>query len=55
MSTDDRIESLWSTIVARGLVDTHFHIGPEFVPRKYDVISLARAAREIDATMVRRG
>lgn len=52
MSTDDRIESLWSTIVARGLVDTHFHIGPEFVPRKYDVISLARAAREIDATMV---
>ncbi|MEE2896527.1 MAG: DUF6282 family protein [Planctomycetota bacterium] len=52
MSFDERIEFLWSTIVERGLVDTHFHIGPEFVPRKYDVFTLARAAREVGATMV---
>ena len=52
MHLDDRTEALWTRIVDRGLVDTHFHIGPEFVPRKYDVLTLAEAARSVNATMV---
>ena len=52
MQLDERTEALWSRIVERGLVDTHFHIGPEFVPRKYDVLTLAEAARSVNATMV---
>jgi len=52
MKLDQRAERLWSTIVERGLVDSHFHVGPEVVPRKYDVLTLAEAAREIQATIV---
>ena len=52
MHLDERTEALWSRIVEQGLVDTHFHIGPEFVPRKYDVLTLAEAARSVNATMV---
>ena len=52
MQLDSRAESLWQTIVEQGLVDTHFHVGPEMVPRKYDVLTLAQAARDIDATIV---
>ena len=52
MELDARAESLWSTIVRNGMVDTHFHVGPEMVPRKYDVLTLAEAARDINATIV---
>ncbi len=35
-----------------GVVDTHFHVGPEIVPRRYDVAELAEAARTWNATLV---
>jgi hypothetical protein len=35
-----------------GVVDTHFHIGPEFVRRRYDVGELADAVRPWNATLV---
>jgi hypothetical protein len=35
-----------------GLVDTHYHIGPEFLDRRYDLWSLAEAARSCRATLV---
>ncbi len=36
----------------RGIVDTHFHVGPELLDRRYDVFSLAEAARENNVTLV---
>jgi len=39
-------------LLAQGLVDTHYHIGPELLPRRYDVKSLAEAAREWNPTVV---
>ena len=39
-------------LVARGIVETHFHVGPELLPRRYDVAELARAVRPWNATMV---
>ena len=36
----------------RGVVDTHFHVGPELLPRRYDVAELAAAVREWNATLV---
>ena len=35
-----------------GVVDTHFHVGPELLPRRYDVKDLAQAARAWNATLV---
>ncbi|HET9378525.1 MAG TPA: DUF6282 family protein, partial [Chthoniobacterales bacterium] len=35
-----------------GLVDTHYHIGPEFLDRRYNVHSLAEAARSCNMTLV---
>lgn len=35
-----------------GVVDTHFHVGPELLPRRYDVKDLADAARAWNATLV---
>src|SRR5262249_27747557 len=35
-----------------GLVDTHYHIGPELLPRRDDVASLAEAARPWNAVIV---
>jgi hypothetical protein len=35
-----------------GVVDTHFHVGPEFIRRRYDVAELAEAARPWKATLV---
>ena len=32
-----------------GIVGTHFHIGPELLPRRYDVAKLAEAARSWNA------
>ena len=35
-----------------GVVDTHFHVGPEFIRRRYDVAGIAEAARPWNATLV---
>lgn len=35
-----------------GLVDTHYHVGPELLPRRYTVADLAEAARDWRATIV---
>jgi Family of unknown function (DUF6282) len=35
-----------------GVVDTHFHVGPEFIRRRYDVAELAEATRPWNATLV---
>jgi hypothetical protein len=35
-----------------GLVDTHFHVGPEFLDRRYNLHSLAEAARSSNMTLV---
>jgi hypothetical protein len=35
-----------------GLVDTHYHIGPELLPRRYNVATLAASARDWGATLV---
>ncbi|HEX2687810.1 MAG TPA: DUF6282 family protein [Kofleriaceae bacterium] len=43
---------LEEAIRALGVVDTHYHVGPELLPRRYDVASLATAARSIHATLV---
>lgn len=44
--------SLIAELKEAGLVDTHFHIGPEFLDRRYDLCSLAEAARSCQATLV---
>ena len=44
--------SLIAELKEAGLVDTHFHIGPEFLDRRYDLCSLAEAARSCEATLV---
>jgi hypothetical protein len=28
-----------------GVVDTHFHVGPELIRRRYDIMELAEAVR----------
>ena len=35
-----------------GLMDTHYHVGPELFPRRYDVLGLAAAAREANMTLI---
>ncbi|MGJ7566402.1 DUF6282 family protein [Variovorax sp. GB1R11] len=35
-----------------GVVETHYHVGPELVARRYDVQSLAEAARPFGAALV---
>jgi hypothetical protein len=42
------IEQLQET----GIVDTHYHVGPEFFPRRYDVVTLAEAARQAGMRLV---
>ena len=44
--------SLGEELQQAGIVDTHYHIGPELIARRYDVKSLADAARPFDATLV---
>lgn len=39
-------------LVAGRVVDTHYHVGPELVIRRYDVKSLADVAVPFDATLV---
>jgi hypothetical protein len=35
-----------------GVVESHYHVGPELLPRRYDVVGLAEAARSWGATVV---
>ena len=39
-------------LLSRGIVDTHFHVGPEFIDRMYDVYTLAEIARDRNITLV---
>lgn len=43
---------LTDRIRGEGLVDTHFHVGPELIPRRYDVAELAKVAKTWNATLV---
>ncbi len=45
-------DSLSDDLLACGLVDTHFHVGPELLDRRYDVSTLAEAARQCRMTLV---
>lgn len=45
-------DQLFEAIRARGIVDTHYHVGPELVDRRYDVATLAEAARACGMTLV---
>ena len=45
-------DSLSDDLLACGLVDTHFHVGPELLDRRYDVSTLAEAARRCGMTLV---
>src|SRR5690242_19428750 len=46
------IVALREELLSGGLVDTHYHVGPELIPRFYDVEKLARVASQHDATLV---
>lgn len=39
-------------LIEAGVVETHYHVGPELVARRYDVESLAEAVRPFGAAMV---
>lgn len=43
---------LFERIKRQGIVETHFHIGPEFVDRRYDVADLARDVAGLGALLV---
>lgn len=43
---------LSDALLSCGLVDTHYHIGPELLDRRYDVSTLADAARRHGMTVV---
>ncbi len=40
------------SLIERGIVDTHFHVGPELLDRRYDVATLAHRAAECNLTLV---
>lgn len=46
------IPSLTESLLSCGLVDTHYHIGPELLDRRYDASTLAEAARRHGITLV---
>lgn len=48
----DAAARLHETLRASGLVDTHYHVGPELLPRRYNVATLAAAAAGWNATLV---
>ena len=45
-------DALVDAIRARGITETHYHVGPELLPRRYDVLRLADAAVTARATIV---
>jgi len=46
------MKGLEERLLASQLVDTHYHVGPELLPRRYDVKGLAEAAAPIGMTLV---
>ena len=46
------VEEFGALLTRRGIVETHFHVGPEVIPRRYDILELARTVREANATLV---
>jgi Family of unknown function (DUF6282) len=46
------IDALKEELREAGVVDTHYHVGPELIVRRYDVKSLADAATPFGATLV---
>src|SRR5919112_5548650 len=45
-------QALREALREAGVVDTHYHVGPELIARRYDVKSLADAAAPFGATLV---
>lgn len=45
-------EELGQVLHTAGVVDTHYHVGPELITRRYDVKSLADVAAPFGATLV---
>ncbi|MGI3786486.1 MAG: DUF6282 family protein [Janthinobacterium lividum] len=50
--TDAPLSPLRRALRAAGLVETHYHVGPELVDRRDDVATLAVAARRASTTVV---
>ncbi len=48
----ENLENLEATLRTSGVVDTHYHVGPELVVRRYDVKTLADVAAPFGATLV---
>jgi hypothetical protein len=48
----DTIGALKEELRQAGVVDTHYHVGPELIVRRYDVKTLADAATPFGATLV---
>jgi Family of unknown function (DUF6282) len=48
----DAISALREELREAGIVDTHYHVGPELIVRRYDVKTLADAATPFGATLV---
>ena len=46
------IDALKEELREAGVVDTHYHVGPELIVRRYDVKTLADAAAPFGATLV---
>jgi hypothetical protein len=46
------IAALREELIDAGVVDTHYHVGPELIARRYDVKTLAEAAAPHRATLV---
>src|SRR4029079_13433096 len=49
---NDTTAALREELRRAGVIDTHYHIGPELIVRRYDVKSLADAAVPFGATLV---
>ena len=45
-------KELKEIIIEKGIVDTHYHVGPELIPRKYNVATLSEATKQVNATVV---
>ncbi len=45
-------EAIHERLKTEGVVDTHYHVGPELVIRRYDVKTLADVAAPFGATLV---
>jgi hypothetical protein len=48
----DALDNLAEALREEGVVDTHYHVGPELIVRRYDVKMLADVAVPFGATLV---